>query len=855
MDEKKTISDKVKPILGKLKPVLDKIKPVLDKIKPIWNKWKEKSANLGRWVLIPTICYLELLFHYWIGGAFTPSLFLTLIGFALCLGGLLNIIAAALPRKISRWFTGIVIFLCTAMMMTELLIGDAYFNFMRPALVFSSAGGVVNDSEFSGIMVSMIISNLGRIAIALLPLWLLLLFGKTETFRKKRCVAASLAITLVGSVVGFAALNVSADGLNNVIPYYNFNNSMKRNGLTVSMFMELSGLCGQADSLVSDDFEFEFDLEELGITTAPTAEETSEATMAPSSAAESASEVTTVPSEASSKAAPVISEESTNEAAAEAFQATSEEPAAALSLDPVKESTEEAPAEVYAEPSIEAVTVPSEENATKFSSKVLIKSSKEAITEPSTEAVDEPSEEVTTEPSEEVTTEPSTEAVDEPSEEETAEPIPEETEPKVYQPHVISGLDFGELAETAKDSTLKTLYTYLDALPPALENEYTGLFEGKNLILITAESFNYAIIDPELTPTLYRLSTKGIQFNNAFVPLWSGSTSGGELAVFCGLAMNCEMNTYSSQKPFNTIGRQLMNQGYFSRAYHNNDYCFYDRNKTHENLGYEKYIGMGNGLEEGVEEVWPASDAEMFDFTLPQYIDQQPFSIYYMTVSAHCRYNFQGNAQSKKNQDLVQDLPYSTALKAYIACNLELEKGLTSLVAQLEEAGIADDTVIVMTADHFPYGLGTAWGNDHNCLAELYGVDKYDEIERDRNTLIIWSGCLEDMDIEIDAPVCSLDILPTLSNLFGLEYDSRLTVGRDVLGTEEAIVPWPDGSWVTELGKYESSTKKFTPYVDESQIPEGYVDRISALVRTRVNFSRSVQRCNFFTALQNAMAK
>ena len=111
------------------------------------------------------------------------------------------------------------------------------------------------------------------------------------------------------------------------------------------------------------------------------------------------------------------------------------------------------------------------------------------------------------------------------------------------------------------------------------------------------------------------------------------------------------------------------------------------------------------------------------------------------------------------------------------------------------------------------------------------------------------------MNIEIDAPVCSLDILPTLSNLFGLEYDSRLTVGRDVLGTEEAIVPWPDGSWVTELGKYDSSAKKFTPYVDESQIPEGYAERISAIVQTRINFSRSVQRCGFFTALQKAMAK
>ena len=134
--------------------------------------------------------------------------------------------------------------------------------------------------------------------------------------------------------------------------------------------------------------------------------------------------------------------------------------------------------------------------------------------------------------------------------------------------------------------------------------------------------------------------------------------------------MNCEMGSFSSQKPFNTISRQLMNQGYFSRAYHNNLYTYYDRHLTHENLGYEKYIGMGNGLEKGVKEVWPASDQEMFEFTIPQYIDEQPFSVYYMTVSGHARYNFYGNAMSKKNQELVQDLPYSESLKAYIAANL-----------------------------------------------------------------------------------------------------------------------------------------------------------------------------------------
>lgn len=142
-----------------------------------------------------------------------------------------------------------------------------------------------------------------------------------------------------------------------------------------------------------------------------------------------------------------------------------------------------------------------------------------------------------------------------------------------------------------------------------------------------------------------------------------------------------------------------------------------------------------------------------------------------------------------------------------------------------------------------------------NCLAELYGVKNFDEIQRDKNTLIMWSGCLEGKGIQIDAPVCSLDILPTLSNLFGVEYDSRMTIGRDVFGTQEAIVPWPNYSWVTELGKYDASSKKFTPFVDESLIPEGYVDRISSIVRTRISFSRGVQTCKFYTAIEDAISK
>ena len=229
--------------------------------KTLWSSWREKSANLSRWVLIPGICYLELLFHYWIGAEFAPELTGTLLGFGLCLGGLLNVIAAFLSRKASRWFSAIAIFLCTTVMMVELLIGDAYFNFMRPALVFVSAGGVLTD--FSDIMIDMIFNNLGRIAIALIPFWLLLLSGKASSFQKKRCAAASAAVAVIGACLGLFSLNVSADGLDQVIPQYDFNNSMRRNGITVSMFMELSGLSEKASGLNGGDFEFDFEPESV----------------------------------------------------------------------------------------------------------------------------------------------------------------------------------------------------------------------------------------------------------------------------------------------------------------------------------------------------------------------------------------------------------------------------------------------------------------------------------------------------------------------------------------------------------------------------------------------------------------
>lgn len=436
----------------------------------------------------------------------------------------------------------------------------------------------------------------------------------------------------------------------------------------------------------------------------------------------------------------------------------------------------------------------------------------------------------------------------------TASPAPGETEGKdpVYGDNVLPGIDLAALAQKAENRRVKSIYEYAASLTPTRKNAYTGMFAGKNLVLITAEAFSQEVIDPERTPTLYRMATKGIQFKEYYQPAWGASTTSGEFSNLIGLVPTnggaCMKETIQQKLVF-TMGYQLQRLGYTSIAYHNHNKDFYDRDKTHIRLGYDQFLARYGGLDEITPE-WPESDLEMIDITVPQYIDRQPFSIYYMTVSGHCPYGLKENVQVRHHIDEFQDMDHSATVKGYYASQQELENAMASLVRQLEEAGIADDTVVVLATDHYPYGLerSKTWQNTRDHLAELYGVSNYDQFLRDHNALIIWSGCLEGKNIVVEDPVYSLDILPTLSNLFGVDYDSRLLVGRDVFSDAMPLVLWPEHSWITDKGRYNRQTDTFTPSGTEDVDPS-YIERINAIVSNKITYSRSVIDQDFFNYL------
>ena len=426
------------------------------------------------------------------------------------------------------------------------------------------------------------------------------------------------------------------------------------------------------------------------------------------------------------------------------------------------------------------------------------------------------------------------------------EPQEETVQPEQEYGYNVLPMDFGAAAAAEKQVGIAALHNYVNSQIPSRQNAFTGMFKGKNLILITAEAFSAEIIDPEMTPTLYRMATKGIQFKEYYQPAWGASTTTGEFSNLIGLVPTqggSSMNELTNQKMFLTMGNQLQKLGYHSTAYHNHLKDFYHRNNTHPHLGYDQFIARYGGLE--ITGSWPESDLEMIDVTVPQFIDQQPFSIYYMTVSGHCEYSFKGNDMTEKNWDKVQHLEHSDIVKGYYAANLEFEYAMESLVRQLEEAGIADDTLVVIATDHYPYGLerSKTWANTKDHLAELYGVETYDQFLRDHNALIMWSGAFEDKNIVVDTPVYSLDILPTVSNLFGVEYDSRLLVGRDVFSDAEPLVLWPDYNWVTEMGTY--CDGEFIPR-EGVEVSGDYIDRINSIVKNKITFSKSVVDMDYY---------
>lgn len=417
--------------------------------------------------------------------------------------------------------------------------------------------------------------------------------------------------------------------------------------------------------------------------------------------------------------------------------------------------------------------------------------------------------------------------------------------PRIYSSNsynVIESIDFTALADSTDSDILKATDEYLANATPTRKNNYTGLLKDYDLITICAESFCPWFISEELTPTLYKLSHTGILFENYYGTFQSVTTN-GEYTMCMGLYP--DMSRTKTDSSFNVagnnylpfcLGNALKGMGYQTWAYHDYIGDFYNRNITHANMGYT-FKAADSGLDMKID--WPSSDLEMMEASVDDYINSgTPFHAYYMTFSGHYQYNWD-NAMSAKNRDAVKDLPYSEPVKAYISCNLELERALEYLMQQLEKAGVADKTCIVLTNDHYPYGLTEAEYN------ELAGQTLDTTFEKYRNSFICYVPGLSE-NIVVDEYCSTADILPTLLNLFGVDYDSRLLAGTDVLSSGIHAAVLSDKSFLTKTFRYDAGTETVIPADENITISDELVETYRLYVDSRFQLSGNILNSDYY---------
>lgn len=424
--------------------------------------------------------------------------------------------------------------------------------------------------------------------------------------------------------------------------------------------------------------------------------------------------------------------------------------------------------------------------------------------------------------------------------EEKNEPVIKE-EKKEYN---VYNIDFDKLISETTDNNLINMHKYFQSVKPTEKNKYTGMFKGKNLIFITAEAFDTIAIDKNITPTLYKMATNSFIFNNYYQPLYPVSTSDGEYMNLMSLIPKEGVWSFKATSklsmPFG-LGNIFKKEGYNAYAFHNHTYKYYSREKSHTNIGF-KYIGCGNGLEKKMNcKHWPNSDAEMMDATFDYYLkDNKPFVTYYMTVSGHLNYNFYGNNMASRNKKAVKNLKYSTAVKAYYATQIELDKAMSKLLNKLEEKNLLNDTLIVIAPDHYPYGLKTSEMN------EVSKIDRSDKFENYHTSLIIYNPTIE--KTEVNKVVSGIDILPTVLNLFGISYDSRLLMGKDIFSETEGLAILSDRSWVSDKGKYNSVSKEFISNTNE-EVSKEYIEKINTEVYQKFSMSSLILDNDYYKKL------
>ena len=417
----------------------------------------------------------------------------------------------------------------------------------------------------------------------------------------------------------------------------------------------------------------------------------------------------------------------------------------------------------------------------------------------------------------------------------------------------ISDIEWKRIIEATDKKDYEALNEYFMNQGESYTNEYTGMFKDKNVIFILLESVNDIIAEyPEYYPNFAKMLEHSYNFTNNYSPRNACATLNNEFSGMTSLysvSKVCTGKEYIKNTYYQSVFNLYSDQDYVTFSAHDYTEAYYPRTQFHANMGSGEYYGVQKlGISYANEYINWANDDEFLEKVVSiiktKRAGNKKFMSWLTTVSSHQPYGVD-SIQGNKYYSMTKGTNLPSDVRRYMSKLKIVDNALGVLLKGLESQGILKDTVIVMYGDHYPYGLPT------NHLNKALPYDTAEDKNAEKVPFIIYNSELEKK--EIKEYTTYVNILPTVANLFALDYEPKMMLGSDILSKDyESLVVFADGSWKNENAYYDASSKKVKYYNDKYTEEDAL--NITKDVSTKLKVSTQAIESNYFSFIGKVLS-
>ena len=400
------------------------------------------------------------------------------------------------------------------------------------------------------------------------------------------------------------------------------------------------------------------------------------------------------------------------------------------------------------------------------------------------------------------------------------------------------------------------------------ENEYTNAFEGRNVLIIHAESIQNAALVQEfngekVAPFLNKIKDEGIYFSNFYSQASSGTSSDSEFTLATSLlpVTNGSVAVSYWNREYESLQKMLRDKGYNTLSFHANNGDFWNRNNLHKSLGYNTFYSKSSySVEEENIIGLGLSDKEFFKQTVPiikkEYDENGKFMATLIMLSNHTPFDelekygeFDTDIKEEKDGETVS-YPYmeDTKLGNYFKSVHYADSAIEELFSELDEAGLLDNTVVVIYGDHDAKLPKNDYVRLYNYDKETNGIiDKEDEnyvqvdyyqYELNRSVpFIIWTKDKQYNKV-VNTAMGMIDVMPTLSNMLGLKPTYAL--GNDIMNLNDNLVSFPNGNWLTNDIYYNSQKDEYKVINPNAIIDSSTISKNNEITSKKLQVSNDI---------------